>query len=296
MGVFEIAADDMQIRRVGVAIDGTSRHEIDEAWSNFCHWSWRCFCITFSIFIVDKCGGSSVLRNYVRSLRQLSRSVRRAFGKFPRECPLCGFHGHFLGYGYPYVCDVYCPKCGSLERHRLLYLADWSQDYFSSKDVLHFAPEQAVTKLIKARQPKSYITADLFAEGVDRKENIEALTIDDQSFDVVVCLHVLEHVDDRAAVSELYRVLRPGGLLIAMFPIVEGWPQTFEDPSKSTEVDRLLFFGQHDHARYFGRDARQRLAAPGFTVDEFTAVEPDVSRYGLARGEKIFLCRRPAAV
>jgi SAM-dependent methyltransferase len=295
MDVFVIAADDMQIRRVGVAGNGTFGHEIDEAWSNFCHRPWRCLSIARSDFLLSINGGSSVLRTYVRSLRHLSRSVRRAFGKFPRECPLCGFHGRFLGYGYPYVCDVYCPKCGSLERHRLLYLADRSQDYFSGRDILHFAPERAVTKLIKERQPKSYVTADLFAEGVDRKENIEALTIDDQSFDVVVCLHVLEHVDDRAAISELYRVLRPGGLLIAMFPIVEGWIQTFEDPSKSSEVDRLLYFGQHDHARYFGHDARQRLAAPGFTVDEFTAVEPHVSRYGLTRGEKIFLCRRPAA-
>jgi SAM-dependent methyltransferase len=106
-------------------------------------------------------------------------------------------------------------------------------------------------------------------------------------------LHVLEHVDDRAAVAELHRVVRPGGLLIAMFPIVEGWDDTYEDSSKATASERLLYFGQHDHARYFGRDARVRLAAPGFVVEEFTATEPNVSRYGLTRGEKVFICRRP---
>jgi SAM-dependent methyltransferase len=172
-------------------------------------------------------------------------------------------------------------------------LADREQCLFKTKDVLHFAPEIAIRKLILAQNPKSYMTADLFAEGVDRKENIEALTSEDCGFDVVICLHVLEHVDDRAAIGELYRVLRPGGLLIAMFPIVEGWDTTFEDWTKSSPADRLLYFGQHDHVRFFGRDARVRLAAPGFMVDEFTAVEPDVSRYGLTRGEKIFLCRRP---
>ncbi len=233
-----------------------------------------------------------MLRNYYRSLKFLSRSVRGAFGRFPRECSLCGYAGNFLGYGYPYICDIYCPKCGSLERHRLLGLADAEENFFQGKDVLHFAPERQIGKLIEARKPKSYTTADLFAPGVDRKENIEALTIKNEQYDVVVCLHVLEHVDDRKAIAELYRVLRPGGLLIAMFPIVEGWDETFEDPTKSSKAERLLYFGQHDHARFFGRDARLRLAAPGFEVNEFTAVEPYVSRYGLSRGEKIFLCRR----
>jgi SAM-dependent methyltransferase len=235
-----------------------------------------------------------MLRTYYRSLKYLLRSVRRSAGKFPRECPLCGYRGKFLGYGYPYTCDIYCPKCGSLERHRLLCLAARDNQFFADKDVLHFAPEGAIRRLVEEQRPRTYVTADLFANNVDRKENIEALTIGDRSFDVVICLHVLEHVDDRKAISELHRVLRPGGLLVAMFPIVEGWDETFEDASKTSPSDRLLYFGQWDHARFFGRDARTRLAAPGFTVDEYTAVEPLVSRYGLARGEKVFLCRRAA--
>jgi SAM-dependent methyltransferase len=200
-----------------------------------------------------------MLRTYYRSLKYLLRSVSRSLGKFPRECPLCGYHGKFLGYGYPYTWDVYCPKCGSLERHRLLCLAARKHRFFAGKDILHFAPEPAVKRLVTEQTPRSYCTADLFAKGVDHKENIEALTLADNSYDVVICLHVLEHVNDRAAIDELYRVLRPGGLLIAMFPIVEGWDETFEDASKISPDDRLLFFGQHDHARFFGRDARERL-------------------------------------
>src|SRR5262245_10668645 len=101
-----------------------------------------------------------MLRTYIRSLRFLSRSVRNAFGKFPRECPLCDYQGKFLGYGYPYVCDIYCPQCGSLERHRLLHIAAGEKNFFSDKSVLHFAPEIAISKLIKAQSPKSYVTAD----------------------------------------------------------------------------------------------------------------------------------------
>lgn len=234
------------------------------------------------------------MRTYIRSLRFLLRSVRRSLGKFPRECPLCGYRGKFLGYGYPYTCDIYCPKCGSLERHRLLCLAARQHGFFAGRDILHFAPEDAVRRLVLEQSPASYVTADLFASDVDRRENIESLTIPDNSFDIIICSHVLEHVDDRAAIGELYRVLRPGGLLIAMFPIIEGWDETYEQSSAVTPEERLLYFGQHDHARFFGKDARERLSAPGFVVDEYTAVEPYVSRYGLARGEKVFLCNRPA--
>lgn len=234
-----------------------------------------------------------MLRAYWRSFKFLGKTVYRSMGKFHRECPLCGHKGKFLGYGYPYVCDILCPQCGSLERHRLLTLASREHDFFRDKAVLHFAPETAIRKLVLDQRPYSYTTADLFAEGVDRKENIESLTIADESFDVVICLHVLEHVNDRKAARELFRVLKPGGTLIAMFPICEGWDETFEDASRRSPNERLLYFGQHDHVRYFGRDARMRLGSAGFRVEEFTAVEPDVSRYGLSRGEKVFVCSRP---
>jgi SAM-dependent methyltransferase len=234
-----------------------------------------------------------MLRIYWRSFKYLARTIGRSFGKFPRECLLCGYNGKFLGYGYPFTCDILCPKCGSLERHRLLTLANREYDFFRNHDVLHFAPETSIRELVLDGRPRSYTTADLFAAGVDRRENIEALTIKDAAYDVVICLHVLEHVNDRKAVSELFRVLRPGGVLLAMFPIVEGWNETFEDGARTSADERLLYFGQRDHARFFGRDARERLAGPGFIVEEYTAIEPHVSRYGLMRGEKIFICSRP---
>lgn len=236
---------------------------------------------------------NETLRTYWQSLKFLGRTVRRSMGKFPRECPLCAYKGKFLGYGYPYICDVVCPRCGSLERHRLLTLANRDQDFFRNRDVLHFAPDTAIRRLVLNHRPRSYTTADPFARQADLKENIEALTLAGASFDVVICLNVLEHVNDRKAASELFRVLRPGGMLLAMFPIVEGWEATYEDAARTSRRERLLYYGQHDNVRFFGRDARKRLAAAGFVVEEFTAVEPYVSRYGLTRGEKAFICSRP---
>src|SRR5215213_2056510 len=110
-----------------------------------------------------------MLRIYWNSFKFLARTMRRSLGKFPRECPLCNFKGKFLGYGYPYVCDILCSKCGTLERHRLLSLANRDHDFFKGRDVLHFAPEKAIRQLVLKHKPRSYTTADLFAPGVDRK-------------------------------------------------------------------------------------------------------------------------------
>jgi hypothetical protein len=111
---------------------------------------------------------------------------------------------------------------------------------------------------------------------------------------MIVCCHILEHVDDSLAIPELYRILRKGGQLIAMTPVIEGWQDTFEDRSKQrTTEDRILYFNQHDHLRFFGSDLRERLRQANFEVEEYTAVEPEVSKYGLIRGEKVFLCRKP---
>lgn len=111
---------------------------------------------------------------------------------------------------------------------------------------------------------------------------------------MVICSHVLEHVDDRRALSELYRVLRPGGLCILLTPIIEGWDTTFENAAINRPEDRSVYFGQFDHVRYYGADLRARIGAAGFALSEFTAVEPFVTRHGLIRGEKLFLAERPA--
>src|SRR3546814_12643209 len=100
--------------------------------------------------------------------------------------------------------------------------------------------------------------------------NIEAMNLDDESFDVIICSHVLEHVDHRKALREMYRVLSPGGFAVLMFPIIEAWTETYEDPRyQGTPEDRIAHYAQDDHITYFGRDVRDHIRAAGFGLDEF---------------------------
>jgi SAM-dependent methyltransferase len=138
-----------------------------------------------------------------------------------------------------------------------------------------------------------YVTTDYIRDDVDLKLNIEELDLDSDSFDTVLCSHVLEHVDDRKALAELNRVLRPGGLAILAVPIIEGWDTTYEDPSITTARGRRINFGQDDHMRVYGRDFRDRVRAAGFTLSEFFADGADTVKYGLSRGARIFLAQKP---
>ena len=124
---------------------------------------------------------------------------------------------------------------------------------------------------------------------------IEAIDLPDASFDRILCNHVVEHVDDAKAFAELFRILHPGGVALFTTPIVEGWAQTYENPAIDGERLRELHFGQNDHVRFYGRDLRERIKAAGFRLEEFTAVEPDVHRHGLMRGETVFMATKPEA-
>ncbi len=135
-------------------------------------------------------------------------------------------------------------------------------------------------------------TADLEGNGVDLKLNIERIDLKDNSFDVVICCHVLEHVNHQLALAELFRILRPSGLLYLMVPIIEGWERTYENTDVKTDAGRNLHFGQRDHVRYFGSDLREMIKHAGFDLHEFTAEGENVIRYGLLRGEKVFVCSK----
>jgi SAM-dependent methyltransferase len=171
---------------------------------------------------------------------------------------------------------------------------DKKNSLFAGKDILHFAPEFGLKNYVLSKKPGRYVTCAFDGRDADLKINIEKIDLPDNEFGMVICCHILEHVNDSLAIPELFRILRRGGTLIAMTPVIEGWQETFEDPSKqSTSQDRILYYNQHDHLRFFGSDLRNRLRKGGFQIDEYTAVEPDVSKYGLIRGEKVFLCQKP---
>ena len=213
----------------------------------------------------------------------------------PRHCTLCGFEGRFPAAGHPPRYDAICGACGSAERHRLLALAlQRSTLIHSGEKVLHFAPEKQVATYLRALGV-DYLSADLDAAKADVKLDLHSISLEAASIDVVLLIHVLEHVDDQKALAEIFRILKPGGRMIAMVPLIEGWEHTYENPSIVDPASRADHFGQFDHVRWHGRDFRERMTTAGFTVEQFTASGDDCVRHGLIRGEAVFIAHSPSA-
>jgi SAM-dependent methyltransferase len=212
---------------------------------------------------------------------------------FERECALCGHVGMFAPAGTPPRLDCRCPSCDCRERHRLFKLwIDREKRFTQDQTVLHFAPERHLSAVLRPLVGQ-YITSDRTRNNVDTKLDIEELDVPDDALDVIIAHQILEHVDHHRALAECFRCLRPSGFLVATFPIVEAWAQTYENPAITSGRDRFLHFGQRDHIKYLGRDVRDHMSAAGFEVEEYVSVEPDVSRYGLCRGETLFILNKP---
>ncbi len=201
----------------------------------------------------------------------------------------------FLPYGYGHQrSNVLAPGTLSLERHRLLWLYLQNEtDFFTSrKKVLHFAPEQAFYQRFRAMANLDYTTTDLLSPLADVKADICNLPFADDSYDLILCNHVLEHIpDDTKAMQELFRVMKPGGMGIFQIPQDLSRATTFEDDSITDPKERARIFGQYDHVRVYGRDYFDKLRSIGFRVveeDYTTRIAPElVERYGLAKGEVI---------
>jgi SAM-dependent methyltransferase len=206
----------------------------------------------------------------------------------------------FLPYGYDKQREnVLSPSTLSLERHRLLWLFLKNETDFFTKPLklLHFAPEQAFYKRLKKLQNLDYTTTDLNSPLADVKADICNLPFKENSFDVILCNHVLEHIpDDTKAMQELYRVLKPGGWGVFQIPQDLNREVTFEDNSITDKKERAEIFGQYDHVRIYGRDYFNKLRSVGFEVTEVEYTkqlkETDVKKYALARGEIIPLVRK----
>ena len=206
----------------------------------------------------------------------------------------------FLTYGYENPREnVLSPSTLSLERHRLLWLyLKTETDFFTAPfKLLHFAPEQAFYKRFKKMRHIEYTTTDLNSPIADVKADICDLPFEDNSFDWILCNHVLEHIpDDTKAMQELFRVLKPGGTGIFQIPQEMARESTFEDNSITDKKERARIFGQYDHVRIYGRDYFDKLRSVGFHVEEvdYTSNMPEVNiyRYCLAEGEIIPVCKK----
>ena len=206
----------------------------------------------------------------------------------------------FLPYGYVKQRDnALSPGTLSLERHRLLWLYLNNETNFFSKTlkVLHIAPEQCFYNLFKNLKNINYTTFDLNSPLADIKGDICNLPFKENSFDFILCNHVLEHInDDKKAMKELYRVLNKNGTAILQVPINQKSSKTFEDSSIVDKKERIEKFGQYDHIRLYGLDYFKKLESFGFKVDplkyskEFT--ESEIIKYGLIKDEIIPVCKK----
>lgn len=236
-----------------------------------------------------------------RALKSASGVLGTIYSGNKMECPVCGKTSRkFLSFGATRRQGALCPNCFSLERHRLmwLYIRDKSGLLAGKGKVLHIAPEKCFISKLENNLGDNYITADLDSPLAKVKMNIEQIQFPDGEFDAIFCNHVLEHVgDDRKAIGELYRVMKPGGWGIMIVPLNPQRETTYEDPAITTKDGREKAFGQWDHLREYGMDYFSRLENAGFVVEIvdarecFTAEEHD--RYGLS-GEKLFVVRKPA--
>ncbi len=206
----------------------------------------------------------------------------------------------FLPYGYSKQRkNALSPSTLSLERHRLmwLFLRNETSFFTSNKKLktLHIAPEQCFLKIFKNQKNLDYITSDLESPIADVKADICNLPFQDNSFDVVFCNHVLEHIpNDTKAMQELFRVLKKGGFGIFQIPQDISREKTFEDASITNKVERAKIFGQYDHVRVYGRDYFNKLRSVGFTVDEIDYTKKmttkELEKFCLMKNEILPVC------
>jgi len=234
---------------------------------------------------------------------------------FDRKCPFCGLtlrrfvpypgaasplfeHEHVVG-GGPFE-NSECPWCGSFERERhvYLYLRDQTNVLSRPVSIIHVAPERCLQKVLRRSRCIDYLSADLSSPRAELKCDLTRVPIDDNRFDVILCNHVLEHIpDDRAAMRELLRVLKPNGWAMLQVPLAVSRAETEEDLTIDGDEERLLRYGQRDHVRLYGRDYADRLASVGFVVERHNTRlkfgDDYIRRHALIPDDLIYIARKP---
>jgi SAM-dependent methyltransferase len=250
------------------------------------------------------------------AVKKTAYSLRSVYFKGRQyTCPFC--KGHFrqmvpfglkmpvlekkavIGGGYRDNC--LCPKCNSADRERLVYLFLLLNTIllFSNISVLHMAPEVNLGRMLSQKHNIKYLSGDLDSPLAMMKMDLTKLPLIKETFDLVVCNHVLEHIpDDYKAMSEIYRVLKPGGIAILQVPVSRIMYKSVEELTQISEAERLELFGQRDHVRiYAARDYIERLERTGFIVEEFDwtkhkEFDPYSNKYSLNPEERLFIARK----
>jgi len=196
--------------------------------------------------------------------------------------------------GGGYRKNALCPHCYSFERTRLefLYLKQYTDVFHKKCRVLHFAPESHLTDALRKNPDIEYYSGDIYEGQAQLIVDITDICFEDGKFDFVICNHVLEHIpDDKKALSEIKRVLKPGGRAVIMIPV--SCLDTTQELQAVTDEERLALYGQKDHVRLYGLDFPVRLKDAGLNVTMFCA-DTDVlsemkDRYALLSGETVYI-------
>jgi Methyltransferase domain len=221
-------------------------------------------------------------------------------------CNVCGETGKFQGFAGRK--GSVCPTCKSKERHRLLmhWLANDSRLAREKLDVIHFSPEQAEEDFLRKLPNLHYVTAD-YLHKEELRLDLTALELPDASWDVLIVYHILEHiVEDKKAMAEMFRVLRPGGMAILQVPIDADRKDNYEDDTITDDKGRAKAFGQKDHVRrYSASGFQKRLEEAGFVVepiDYIAKLGPElVEKHKMAgawkkkQDERIWVAHKPKA-
>lgn len=253
---------------------------------------------------------SSFYHKLIIETKNILRPVKRRFNTIIHHgnCVTCNCCGHsfrtfrHLGYGGKKVGA--CWFCDSYPRTRMLkdYIEMNFSPRFKGRKILHIAPEIQIFKWLNVASEIDYITGDKRTEGYRYPDSVINLDItqlpfDNDSFDVVICNHVLEHVkNDFQAMSEIYRVLRAEGVAILLIPIDKDIRETIEEPADVTFTpeEREAHFGQFDHVRQYGLDYYDRLKSAGFEVEIIPPNQETIAKYGLFSEEDMIICHKHA--
>lgn len=239
-----------------------------------------------------------------------SKKVEKLFKGNSVTCLICNStYNKFGDYGeYKVRQNASCHKCGSLERHRVLWKYLNDKKLLNKKlSILHFAPEKVFYDIFSGLSNVEYFPCDLNPKAYNQsgkakiiEADITKIPFEANSFDFVFCNHVLEHIpDDKLAMSELFRVMKDGGFGIFQVPIDYNREETYEDFSITAPEDREKAFGQHDHVRWYGRDYKDKLKNIGFQVNEDQYVrtfsKEEQFKYGFTDSELIYYCKKKIA-
>lgn len=197
---------------------------------------------------------------------------KRTFGKFMQEGVKSPAFLKYKVAGGGYKENVQCPNCFSVDRSRLLYLFFQlrTEVYKQKTSILHISPNKEIAGVLKGdtiTQTVGSIEPEMYSEFNPVYLDVQKMDFHDNTFDVVICCHVIEHVDnDDDAMREIFRVLKPGGFAVLQVPLAINLDKTIEDKTLATDKERKLKFGQVDHVRLYGLDYLEKLRAAGFRV------------------------------